>query len=78
MRHNAERKSKRNGEETSSEDDMRSDAADEASYGAPGDDAVDPLAFVGTSVNSMPAACFFQDDDMPPDCPTHGVGLISS
>jgi hypothetical protein len=33
MRHNAERK--RNGEDTSREDDMRSDAADEASYGAP-------------------------------------------
>ena len=65
MRHNAERK--RNGEDTSSEDDMRSDAADEVSYGAPGTNAVDPLAFVGMSVN-MPAICFFQDDDMPPDC----------
>ena len=28
------------------------------------------------SVVNMPAICFFQDDDMPPDCPTHGVGLI--
>jgi hypothetical protein len=33
------------------------------------------MAFVGTSVD-MPAECFFQDDDMPPDCPPHGVGLI--
>jgi hypothetical protein len=73
MRHNAERK--RNGEDTTGEDDMRSGAADVASYGAPGADAVDPMAFVGTSVN-MPAECFFQDDDMPPGCPPHGVGLI--
>jgi hypothetical protein len=36
MRHNAERK--RNGEDTTSEDDMCSDAADPASYGAPGAD----------------------------------------
>jgi hypothetical protein len=55
---------------------MRSDAADEASYRAEGADDVEPIAFVGMSVN-MPAECFFQDDAMPPNCPKHGVGLLT-